>query len=214
MNEPQYFRYRMEHAKTKSLRFIGHLDVLRSWERSFRRARLPLAYTLGYHPHPRINIGAALPLGFTSDCELIDFWLERELACDQILHQLRQASHPGFHIHWIRSIDPSTPTLQKGIIASEYTVQIKQDQITRDLQDKVEKVINAEELARTRRGKNYDLRTLIDSLEIRPKDASVSIVMRLTAREGATGRPDEVLRELEIDPFQVIIHRTKLLFQE
>jgi radical SAM-linked protein len=87
MSEASVFRYRMEYAKTRALRFIGHLDMLRVWERTFRRARLPLAHTLGFHPHPRMNIGAALPLGFTSDCELIDFWLECELDSDQI-HRL------------------------------------------------------------------------------------------------------------------------------
>ena len=72
-------RCRIRFAKTEAMRYIGHLDLHRAWERLARRARLPLAYTAGYHPHPRIQIGSALPLGVTGDNELVDLWLDREM---------------------------------------------------------------------------------------------------------------------------------------
>jgi hypothetical protein len=99
-------------------------------------------------------------------------------------------------------------------VASEYTIQIDLDQIPEGFQDNVKQVINADQLTRTRRGKTYDLRELIESLVIKPEDASVSVVMQLTAREGATGRPEEVLLELGIESSRVTIQRTKLIFQE
>ena len=66
----QNYRYRMVFSKMQPLRYIGHLDLMRAWEHTFRRANVPIAYTQGYHPHPRVNLGAALPLGFTSECEI------------------------------------------------------------------------------------------------------------------------------------------------
>ena len=68
-------RLRLEFAKTGPTRFIGHLDLAKALERSLNRAQIPLAYTQGYNPRPRMQLAAALPLGFTSECELADVWL-------------------------------------------------------------------------------------------------------------------------------------------
>jgi radical SAM-linked protein len=92
-------RLRITFAKTEAMRFTGHLDLHRTWERCFRRARLPLAYTQGFNPHPRLNLAAALPLGFTSQGEMIDAWLEqvarRDRAGSAASLAARTAPHPG-----------------------------------------------------------------------------------------------------------------------
>src|SRR3972149_7725894 len=80
MTEVEAARYRITFAITHAMRYVGHLDLLRAWERTLRRAELPLAYTQGFHPHPRIQIAAALPLGCTAAAELMDLWLEDDLA--------------------------------------------------------------------------------------------------------------------------------------
>ena len=71
-------RIRVTFSKTYHMRYTSHLDVHRTWERTLRRARLPLAYSQGFNPRPKINLAAALPLGFTSDCEIVEFWLDEE----------------------------------------------------------------------------------------------------------------------------------------
>ena len=77
-------RLRLTFAKTEAMRFTGHLDLHHTWERTFRRAGLPLAYSQGFNPHPRLNLASALPLGFTSECEVIDVWLEQEMEPEQV----------------------------------------------------------------------------------------------------------------------------------
>ena len=57
-------RVRLTFTKQGALRYTGHLDLHKILERSIRRAKLPLAYSQGYHPQPKINLAAALPLGF------------------------------------------------------------------------------------------------------------------------------------------------------
>ena len=98
MTETIRYRYRLRFAKTIDLRFTGHLDLHRALERTLRRASLPLAYTQGFNPRPRLNLASALPLGFASECELADFWFEEELSADQILADLQLASPPGLQI--------------------------------------------------------------------------------------------------------------------
>jgi radical SAM-linked protein len=68
-------RLRLVFAKDGPARFIGHLDLARTLERMLNRAQIPLAYTQGYNPRPRMQLATALPLGFTSECEIADIWL-------------------------------------------------------------------------------------------------------------------------------------------
>src|SRR5512147_2848511 len=71
-------RIRITFAKQGALRYTGHLDLHKMWERATRRADLPLAYSQGFHPQPKIQLAAALPLGFSSRCELVDMWIDEE----------------------------------------------------------------------------------------------------------------------------------------
>jgi hypothetical protein len=69
-------RIRLIFSKTGSLRYTGHLDLHTIWERTIRRAGLPLMYTQGFHPGPKIQLASALPLGFIGRCEIVDIWLD------------------------------------------------------------------------------------------------------------------------------------------
>jgi hypothetical protein len=84
-----------------------------------------------------------------------------------------------------------------------------------ELSSSVQSVINAKTLPRNRRGKDYDLRPLIESMEIECfEEGNFQLKMRLAARAGATGRPDEVLLSLGVDPSQARSHRRRLFFTE
>jgi len=91
-------RLRIHFAKTEAMRYTGHLDLHRAWERTFRRAMLPLAYSQGFRPHPRINLGCALPLGFTSQDEVVDIWLEQSNPIQEIESALQSAIPPGIQL--------------------------------------------------------------------------------------------------------------------
>jgi len=82
-------------SKTDHMRYTSHLDVHRTWERTLRRARLPLAYSQGFNKRPKINLAAALPLGFTSSCEIVEFWLDGDPSKNEIESRLKEAAPPG-----------------------------------------------------------------------------------------------------------------------
>lgn len=77
-------RVRVRFSKFGSARFIGHLDVMRYFQKAFRRAGLPLSYSEGYHPHPILSFAQPLSLSFTSDGEYFDMELNEELSEDEI----------------------------------------------------------------------------------------------------------------------------------
>lgn len=214
MADSTRFRYRIRFAKLPAMRFTGHLDLHRTWERTLRRAGLPLAYSQGFSPHPRIHLASALPLGFTSDCELADVWLEQDWAPESILQALLLVSPPGLAIVSVSPVSTPEPALQQQVQAAEYRVELEPTTMD-DVEARVRSVLQAASLPRTRRDKSYDLRPLIEALQVEQgEDGSVFVVMRLTAREAATGRPEEVLLALGLDPAAHASRRTRLYMAE
>ena len=204
-------RIRITFSKTGALRYTGHLDLHSLWERATRRAGVALAYSNGYHPQPKIQLASALPLGFSSRCEMLDMWIDTDRPED--LQICLQAALPsGLVIHQIESVDERAPALQTQVIGSDFEVSLL-DQLDLDaLSLRLSALIEAESLPRERRGKTYDLRPLIEELTLTLTPAP-SLHMRLSAQPGATGRPEEVLAALEI-PFETTrIERTRLIFR-
>ncbi len=88
------YRLRLRFGKLEEMRFIGHLDLIRLFERACRRAQLPMHFSEGFHPLPKIAVATALPLGMTSTAEIAEFELHREMGPQEFLTQL-QAQLPS-----------------------------------------------------------------------------------------------------------------------
>ena len=204
-------RIQVTYSKTNHMRYTGHLDVQRTWERTLRRARLPLTYSQGFNKRPKINLAAALPLGFTSSCEIVEFWLNRTLDVNEIELRLQEAIPPGIELDKVAEVDSNMPKIPNLVKSAEYHVELL-DAVS-DLDHRISEIIAAESLPRERRNKCYDLRPLIEEIKITSNfDGIYSLKMKLAARNGATGRPEEVLRALAIDPYSTRVHRNKLYF--
>jgi len=202
-------RIRITFAKLGALRYTGHLDLHKLWERAARRAELPLAYSQGFHPQPKMNIAAALPLGFSSRCEVLDMRLEHEIQLDGLREKLQGTLPTGIQVTNVESIDERAPTLQTQVVSAEYEVSLAEAGFGSEVKRKIESVLESDSIVRTRRGKEYDLRPLIEALDL----LDGKILMKLAAREGATGRPEEVLDMLGIAFEDTRIERTHLIFQ-
>ncbi len=153
-------RMRITFSKQGALRYTGHLDLHKILERSIRRAGLPLTYSQGYHPQPKIQLAAALPLGFASHAEVMDIWLNEEV--DNVVSRLQANVPPGLTIFQANQVDEREPSLQTQVIAAEYKVEITEAGYGSGLTEKVASVMEAESIPRERRGKQYDLRPLIE----------------------------------------------------
>jgi radical SAM-linked protein len=205
-------RIRVKFAKTQPMRFTSHLDLYRAWERLLRRAGMQMVFSQGYNPRPKLQLAAPLPLGITSRAEIVDFWLSDGPGdIDQLKSKLIAAKPPGIEILTVEFVEPSAPPLQKKVSAAEYQV-ILLDKISQPDQ-RIDSLLGSETLIRQRRGKSYDLRPLILALSFESKDPEF-ILMRLNAQEGSTGRPEEVLLALDIQPENTRIERTQLLIQD
>ena len=205
-------RIRLTFLKTEAMRYTGHLDLHRTWERTLRRACLPLAYSQGFHPQPRLNLACALPLGFTSQCEVLDAWLETDLPLAEIAASLAPALPPGLLIQDIAEVDGRGPALQTQVQSADFIITLLD--APPDLDERLVGLLSAAQILRQRRGKPYDLRPLIEKLEHLPTPAGAQqqLSTRLAAREAATGRPEELLAALDIPFEKTRVHRTGLVF--
>jgi radical SAM-linked protein len=213
-------RIRITFVKQGALRYTGHLDLHKLWERAARRAELPLAYSQGFHPQPKMNMAAALPLGFSSRCEVMDMKLEQDISLESLPTRLNSTLPSGLQVVEVEQVDERAPALQTQVVSAEYEVTLTEAVDVSELKRKINSVIESKSLPRERRGKMYDLRPLIEALTLTPaplslegKGDGVRIFMRLAAREGATGRPEEVLDMLGIAFEGTRIERTRLIFQ-
>jgi radical SAM-linked protein len=210
-------RLRITFSKSGALRYTGHLDLHSIWERTVRRAGLPLAYTQGFHPGPKIQLASALPLGFIGQAEVVDLWLnETEDSSDRPYREILQpCAPPGLVISCVEIVDEHGPALQTQVTSADYDVTLLEPVDESGLREGISALLQAASLLRERRGKPYDLRPLVESLELLPGPGGgpLRLRMRLAARAGATGRPEEVLDVLGI-PFEAArIERTRLILQ-
>ena len=90
---------RLLFCKTGNAVWISHLDVMRLFQRAFKRSGLLLKHTQGFNPRPSVSVALPLSVGVESDCELLDFELDHQvLPCDQIMERLNQSLVDGIRV--------------------------------------------------------------------------------------------------------------------
>jgi radical SAM-linked protein len=221
-------RLRITFSKSGSLRYTGHLDLHTIWERTIRRAGLPLMYTQGFHPGPKIQLASALPLGFIGRAEIVDLWLEdipapgdkssNDLNC-YYTQTIQPAAPPGLTILSVEPVEEPAPALQTQVVSAEYEVTLLDPpdaSALPDLPQRLATLLASASLPSQRRGKNYDLRPLIEGLSLLPPDAAGPhrLWMCLAARESATGRPEAVLEALGIPLESTRIERIRIILKD
>lgn len=211
-------RYRITFSKNEAMRFTSHLDLFSTLERTLRRANLPLVYSQGFTPRPKISLASALPLGYTSEYERAEFFLKEEIAPKEVAAAIIKAAPPGITLLHTEMPNPDAPKLQNALTSASFRATLLNPHPT--LAEDVQAMLDAPSLMREkiRKGKKkiYDLRHLILGIEVLPPDEEnrQQIHLHLRAEPGATGRPDDVLKELGIDPLACLIHRTELHFEQ
>jgi radical SAM-linked protein len=186
------------------------------WERVFRRAGLPLAYSQGFSPHARISIAAPLAMAVTADAELMDVELDRHMDPEYAMGCVRPQLPPGFGVSEVEEVSSQWRALQAAARFSEYTVALLTDLSPAEVQSRVDALLATATLPRQRMRdrevRRYDLRPLIDRLWVQShQGGQVMLGMRLQTDQHATGRPDEVLAALELAAAPRQVNRTRLV---
>jgi radical SAM-linked protein len=116
--------YRLRYSKEQNFRFFSHLELIKTIERSLRRAEIPLAYSEGFHPHPRISFGPALAVGVNSIDEYFDLILEKEYSSETIMAGLNRVLPRGLQITAIRHCLNHVKPLNAIINRAAYVIEL------------------------------------------------------------------------------------------
>ena len=191
-------RLRFTYRVFGPMRYASHLERMRAWERAVRRAGLLMVYSAGFHPRPRLHLATALPVGFAAEEELLDLWLEQPLPPPEALQAVSAALPEGLEARRVVEVGLEEPLLPARVQAAEYVVSVETDEPLTEIRRRVAALLAADHLPRQRRGKDYDLRPLVQHLSAEGTEDGIVLQMVLAAREGATGRPEQVLEALEL----------------
>jgi radical SAM-linked protein len=211
-------RLRLRFAKGEVLKYISHLDLARTWERVFRRAGLPVAYSKGFNPRPRFQIAAALPVGVTGWAEYLDVWLTVPLTCEEAHSRLQPSLPPGLKVLDVGEVELRAPALQSQVWAADYRAIVQSREPLEAVRTRVEALLDASTVLRKRHHKGrlrtYDLRPLINRVTVESGAAGEFVLsMRLQASPEGAGRPDAVLEALGLSLAPHTVERTKLYFE-
>ncbi len=217
-------RVRVLYEKGEAVKFISHHDEFRLWERTLRRAELPLLYKQGFNPQPHIQFAAPLGVGITGRREPLDITFSPPVPLAELATQIRAKLPPGVTLMELIEVPVKAPSLQSLLIGADYTILIYAvpDEVPASmLEERLAQLLDRQEVwrERERKGKpyTYNLRPLIFELHYEGYDAGQEehrIFLRVQQRAGATGRPDEVVDALGLDDFARTLRRERLYYAD
>ncbi|MDE0461375.1 MAG: TIGR03936 family radical SAM-associated protein [Caldilineaceae bacterium] len=217
-------RVRFTYEKGEAIKFISHQDESRLWERTLRRANLPLLYKRGFNPQPHIQFAAPLGLGMTGVRELLDVAFSPPVPLDELSMKIVEKLPPGVRLLNASEVPFKTVSPQSLTIGADYTILIYADAgevSERELEVKIEAFLEKREVwrERERHGQRYryNLRPLVLELHYTGFDAPAAehrIFMRVQMRPGATGRPDELVDALGFDDYARTLRRERIYFSD
>jgi len=206
-------RLRIVFSKGENLRYISHLDLARTWERALRRAGIPVAYSKGFHPHPKVVFAAALSVGCTGEAEVMDVVLSQPMPPRRVLRGLAHCLPDGLQVADVIPVYDRAPALPALLSGADYESVVETSQSIDEAAVQCKALMARDSIPREFRGKPYDLHPLIDDLQVlRVNARHLLIRMQLAAGERGTGRPEEVLDALGLADLPHGCHRRRLRF--
>jgi len=216
MMDKRMQRLRLKFSRSDEIKYISHLDLMRCWQRSLRRAGILLAYSEGFSPHPRLSLAAPLPIGVTSEAELMDITLQKPVSPYFLIQTLGEQLPQGIDVLEVEQMPLMIPSLQSQVRYAEYRVVVKASKSVGEMQTAITSLLQAERLPwqhmRDTGPRYYDLRALIKHIWlVSYHDSTFTLGMRLRCDPQGTGRPEQVSQALGLTEYPDSIHRTKLI---
>jgi radical SAM-linked protein len=193
-------KIRVRFTKEGKVRYTSHRDLARIWERALRRARVPVAYSEGFSPRPRISFGLALPTGYASAGEYLDVSLSTDVAdLDAMVEPLTAALPLGIDVQVIAPLAQGADSLQEVVTSTTWLLEVVDiDQAA--LGAAIDQVLGRDEIVvtRDRKGKTVtdDLRPAIIELIVRGMGERGALLEAELATATRSVRPGELVAAL------------------
>ena len=189
-------RFRIQFKKTGDIRFVGHADTMRAFERALRRAGLPLGMSEGFNPHPRMSFPAPLAVGWEGLCEVMEFELSDWNQPEEVARRLKSQLPPGLELV---SVKLAPPTGKAQADEADYLVQPDGPDAPRVEPAKIQEFLSRQEVwserQRKDRVKRDNIRPFVRDIGI---EQDGSLRMRIAISPAGSARPDEILAALGV----------------
>ncbi len=119
-------KIRVKFRKYGAVRFIGHLDVMRFFQKALRRAEIDVKYTSGFSPHPIMTFASPLGVGLESNGEYMDIECESVTDSQDMKRKLNQASAPGIEVISVKELPKEAGNAMASVAAAEYTIRFRE----------------------------------------------------------------------------------------
>lgn len=212
---PVVQRLRVTFGKSGPLIYTSNLDTAKIWERVLRRADLPILYTKGFNTRPRISLAMPLPLGISSECEILEISLRKriDLREDELMKRLLSVSPNGLTVGAIVEVDRRASTLHSLVDSAKYRIRFLDDIDRQDLQRRIDALLSQKSIIvdRVRRRKRsvMDIRPLILGLQV---DRHDHLIAHLSVGDRGNLRPDQLMERLGLPDLHHNVHRFELHF--
>lgn len=210
-------RIRLKYKKTGRIRFISHLDLMTLFQRAAFRANVPVVFSQGFNPHPKIAFGPALSVGIESEAEYLDMETDPFVDIASIVKAMNRTLPEGIRILEARTVSRKARALSDGIGRILYDVHLP-DALAEDLDRRVKQFLDRQEVLVERDGKKKDIRPSVESVTVSVSAAGATLTFVLNEKGGAKARIQDVLSKmLDINDNEVAmlrIVRTGQLMQE
>ncbi len=213
-------RARVTFGLSGPLVYASVLDLGRLWERLLRRAGVPLAYTQGYSPHPRFQFASPLPVGYSSECEVMDIWLDRRMDLGELVREMRSQSPVSLTIREVAEVPLAAPYPQTTLRAAEYRVYVQSPASVTEVGAAIERLLAQPAIERRRVRKkgqlqSYDLRPLIRGVRHEGVEGNTHrLWIDVQCGPQGSGRPEEIVEAMGVGASHVAIHRIRLVWGE
>jgi len=211
------YRYEARFSRGRQIKYLSHLDMMRLWERTLRRAQLPLVYSEGFNPRPRLSFAAPLPVGVLAQDDVAEFHLADNVPCREIIARANAQAVAGLELHQVTPVPQQrSESLQARMREALYEVRVA-GHTSQEMQRAVQELLASESvpMQHRKRGRlrEYNLRPLVLALSLASGPRMI-LHMRLRHDSEKTGRPADVLQALGVDPAECEITRTALVLAD
>ncbi|HMF82066.1 MAG TPA: TIGR03936 family radical SAM-associated protein [Acidimicrobiia bacterium] len=211
------FPVRLRFTKRGKVRFISHRDVARAFERAFRVQQLPLAFTQGFVPRPKVSFGLAVSVGHESDAEYLDVQLAEEVSLDALAGAVSGALPDGIDVTGAAALADRAPALQESVTGLAYRVTVTGPDDARVEPDDLRVAVGdalarpALPVTRTRKGHQAteDLRSIVRTMAVTDADDLGPVLDLELSTQPRSARPAEVLSAVGGDLVDRRVLRTK-----
>ncbi|MDD7739700.1 MAG: TIGR03936 family radical SAM-associated protein [Fusicatenibacter sp.] len=211
-------KIRIKFAKEGVMKFVGHLDIMRYFQKAIRRAQLPIAYSEGFSPHMLLSFASPLGVGITSTGEYFDMVLKEEMPTKEIVDRLNQAIVEGMHVISARRVpDGKAGKAMSLVSAADYLIRFREECVPEwNYREKIEEFSQMPEILVMRKTKRSEKMTDIRPWIYKLEAAKDGIFMQLSAGSVSNLKPELVMEAFfswagkELSPYAILIHREEV----